>query len=68
MSEPATNALHNQVGGSLTAAGVALELLRLENEGTRPEIAARIAGIQQMIDAVMDEVRKLSRELRNSVK
>ncbi|MGH9673060.1 MAG: histidine kinase [Bryobacteraceae bacterium] len=55
------------MGGALTAAGVALELLRLESEGSRPEIAARIARIQKMIDDAMDEVRKLSRELRNRV-
>ncbi|MFB3779490.1 MAG: histidine kinase [Bryobacteraceae bacterium] len=49
--------LHNDVGQPMTAAGLQLELLRLDFEERAPEIAARAAAIQEMLDRALDGIR-----------
>ncbi|HSW51164.1 MAG TPA: histidine kinase dimerization/phosphoacceptor domain-containing protein [Bryobacteraceae bacterium] len=49
--------LHNEVGQVLTAAGLQLELLRMDFEERAPEIAARTAAIQEMLDHALDSIR-----------
>jgi signal transduction histidine kinase len=51
--------LHDEVTGGLTATGLELDLLAMD---APPEIAARIAEIQQRLEQSFDIVRELSRE------
>jgi signal transduction histidine kinase len=49
--------LHDEVGQVMTAAGLQLELLRMDFQERAPEIAARTAAIQEMLDRALDSVR-----------
>jgi signal transduction histidine kinase len=59
--------LHDEIGPSLSAAGMQLEVLRLDLRARVPEIGARTAEIQAVLERVMERVRALSRELNPSL-
>jgi signal transduction histidine kinase len=58
--ELAGKTLHDDVGPLLTAAGLRLELLRMDF----PDIADRVREVAQTLDDALDRVRALSQELR----
>jgi len=59
--------LHDQVSQVLSAAGLQLDVLRMDFQAGHPELAARTAEIQQLLERAIDEVRGLSRELDPSM-
>lgn len=58
--------LHDSVGQNLTALGLQLDLIRMDMEGTSPEICSRIAEMQQLLETMMESVRAYSHELNPS--
>ncbi len=60
--ELAGKALHDEIGPLLSAAGLRLQLLRMDF----PETADRVQEITQSLDEVIDRVRALSQELKPS--
>ena len=58
--ELAGKTLHDDVGPLLTAAGLRLELLRMDF----PDIADRVREVTEALDDAIDRVRALSRDLR----
>jgi signal transduction histidine kinase len=59
--------LHDEVGQSLTAAGMRLDILRMDLEATVPGISARTAEIQSLLEGVVDRIRDLSYELNPNI-
>ncbi len=59
--------LHDEVGQSLSAAGLHLDLLRMDFETISPEIKPRTAELQQMLENVMAGVRDFSYELNPDI-
>ena len=59
--------LHDEVGQSLTAAGMQLDILRMDLEATVPGISKRTSEIQQMLEVVVDRIRDLSYELNPAI-
>jgi signal transduction histidine kinase len=55
--------LHDNVGQTLTAFGLQLDLLRMDFESTAPELAARIPEMQKVLEEMMESVREYSYEL-----
>ena len=55
--------LHDEVGQVVSAAGLQLELLRMDFESRAPEVAARVATIQQTLDSALAPLRRLVSEL-----
>jgi signal transduction histidine kinase len=55
--------LHDQVGQVLSAAGLQLELLRMDFEQRIPEVSTRTAEIQQLLERALVHVRALICEL-----
>ena len=55
--------LHDSVGQNLSAAGLYLDLVRMDLQESAPEVCARIVEIQQMLEAMMQQVRDFSYEL-----
>lgn len=55
--------LHDEVGQCLSAAGLQLDLLRMDLEDTAPEVPARTAEIQEVLERVMQRVREFSSDL-----
>jgi signal transduction histidine kinase len=62
----ASRLLHDQTGQNLSAAGLQLSALLHEIKEHVPELPARIAGIQSLLEKAMDQVREVSRELNPS--
>lgn len=62
--ERVAKALHDDIGGTLTAAGVQLELLRMDYRERDPEVAARAGEIQELLERAMERLRGLARQLR----
>jgi len=60
--ELAGQALHDEIGPLLSAAGLRLQLLRMDF----PETAERVREITQALDEVIDRVRALSQVLKPS--
>ena len=52
--------LHDDVAQSLSAAGLRLDLLRMDLEATVPEIASRTAEIQGLLDEALRRVREFN--------
>jgi hypothetical protein len=50
--------LHDEVAQSLSAAGLQLDLLRMDLEARVPEIAARTAEIQSLLDEALRRMRE----------
>src|SRR5208283_2411978 len=59
--------LHDSVGQVLSAVGLQLDVMRMDFERAAPGIVARTAEIQQMLEAVIGELRELSYELNPSI-
>jgi signal transduction histidine kinase len=60
--ELAGKTLHDEIGPMLSAAGLRLQLLRMDF----PETADRVREITQSLDEVIDCVRALSQKLKPS--
>ncbi len=58
--ELAGKTLHDDIGPLLSAAGLRLELLRMDF----PETTDRVREVTQTLDDALDRVRALSQELR----
>jgi len=58
----ASGLLHDEVGALLAVAGLRLQLLTMDF----PEAGARVAEVAAALDGVMEQVRKLSRQLEPS--
>jgi len=58
--------LHDSIGQNLTAMGMQLDLVRMDVETISPETCARISEIQQVLGAMMEQVRGYSYELNPS--
>ncbi|HLK63619.1 MAG TPA: ATP-binding protein [Bryobacteraceae bacterium] len=58
--------LHDSVGQNLTALGLQLDLIRMDLEAVSPETCSRIAEIQKILEAMMEEVREYSYALNPS--
>jgi signal transduction histidine kinase len=52
--------LHDDVAQSLSAAGMQLDLLRMDLESTVPEIASRTAEIQRLLNEALRRVREFN--------
>ncbi|MEO7143310.1 MAG: histidine kinase [Bryobacteraceae bacterium] len=65
--DKAARVLHDDVGQILSAAGLQLDVLRLDMQDKAPEIAPRTAEIQKMLEDAMVRIRELSRELNPPV-
>jgi len=63
----ASKFLHDSIGQNLTAFGLQLDLIRMDLEPSSLDICARIAEIQQMLEALMESVREYSYELHPSI-
>jgi signal transduction histidine kinase len=59
--------LHDEVGQSLTAAGMQLDILRMDLEATVAGISERTAEVQRMLEVVVDRIRDLSYELNPAI-
>jgi signal transduction histidine kinase len=58
----ASSLLHDEVGALLAVAGLRLQLVSMDF----PETGARVAEVAEALDGVMEQVRKLSRQLEPS--
>jgi signal transduction histidine kinase len=58
----ASGLLHDEVGALLAVAGLRLQLLSMDF----PAAGARVAEVSEALDGVMEQVRKLSRQLEPS--
>lgn len=58
--ELAGKTLHDDIGPLLSAAGLRLELLRMDF----PETTERVREVTQTLDDALDRIRALSQELR----
>jgi len=58
----ASSLLHDEVGALLAVAGLRLQLLNMDF----PEVGARVAEVAEALEGVMEQVRKLSRQLEPS--
>jgi signal transduction histidine kinase len=54
--------LHNEVAPALVAAGLQLQLIRMDH----PETAAQVSEVLDVLEGAMDHVRKLSQQLAPS--
>jgi len=59
--------LHDHVGQTMSAAGLQLDVLRMDFAEKVPEIATRTAEIQRHLEHAIDQVRDLSNELNPAV-
>jgi signal transduction histidine kinase len=59
--------LHDELGQILTAAGLQLDLVRLDFRDKAPELDARIAAIQDLLEKAVVRIRQLSYELDPAV-
>jgi signal transduction histidine kinase len=60
--ERAGKTLHDEIGPMLSAAGLRLQLLRMDF----PETAERVREVTESLDQVIDRVRALSQDLKPS--
>jgi PAS domain S-box-containing protein len=59
--------LHDTLGQNLTALGLQLDLVRMDLESVSPETCAHVSEIQQLLGAMMEEVREFSYHLNPSI-
>ena len=59
--------LHDDMGQILSAAGLQLDVLRMDIEKEAPDIARRISENQKLLEQAVESVRKLSQELNPAV-
>ncbi len=58
--------LHDQVGQLLSVVGLHLELLRMDLGRKHPEVELRTSQIQEALDKLIQQVRRLSQELHSN--
>jgi signal transduction histidine kinase len=56
-------ALHDEIGQSLTAVGIELDLLRMDASLEAPALASRVAAIQRSLETASTQLRRLSEEV-----
>ncbi len=59
--------LHDEMGQSLTAVGMQLDILRMDLEASVPDIGRRTAEIQSLLEVVVNRIRDLSYELNPGI-
>jgi two-component system, NarL family, sensor histidine kinase UhpB len=59
--------LHDTIGQNLTALGLQLDLVRMDLETVSPATCAHVLEIQQLLGAMMEEVREFSYQLNPSI-
>lgn len=59
--------LHDEIAQVLSGVGLQLDVMRMDLEGRVPEIAARTAQIQEMLEIVVKQVRDLSYEMNPEI-
>ena len=59
--------LHDDVNQVLSAAGLHLDLLRMEFEKAAPGVAAKTAEIQQLLGQAIEQLREISYELNPAI-
>ena len=59
--------LHDTIGQNLTALGLQLDLVRMDLESVSPATCAHVSEIQQLLGAMMEEVREFSYHLNPSI-
>jgi signal transduction histidine kinase len=59
--------LHDTIGQNLTALGLQLDLVRMDLESVSPQTCAHVSEIQQLLGAMMEEVREFSYHLNPSI-
>lgn len=57
----AARLLHDSVGQNLSAFGLELSVLLVEFKDRVPELAARVTGLQNLLEGTIDQVRAISR-------
>ena len=62
-----SRALHDEVGQTLTAIGLQLDVLRLDYAIELPELAERTAEIQKLLEPVIVRIRDLSHHLNSDI-
>jgi signal transduction histidine kinase len=55
--------LHDDVGQTISAVGLQLELLRMDYENSVPEIASRTSSIQKLLEGALNPLRELVSQL-----
>lgn len=63
----AARILHDEVGQLLSAVGLQLDVLKFDMQGRVPEISARTAEIQEILERAITVVRGLSYELNPAI-
>jgi PAS domain S-box-containing protein len=59
--------LHDTIGQNLTALGLQLDIVRMDLESVSPATCSHVAEIQQLLGAMMEEVREFSYHLNPSL-
>src|SRR5438093_7678313 len=59
--------LHDEVAQLISAAGLQLDILRMDLEDKVPAIASRTADIQDLLERVVNRIRDLSYELNPDI-
>jgi PAS domain S-box-containing protein len=59
--------LHDIIGQNLTALGLQLDVVRMDLESVSPATCAHVSEIQQLLGAMMEEVREFSYRLNPSI-
>jgi signal transduction histidine kinase len=59
--------LHDEVGQCLSAAGLQLDLLRMDAETNHADVPGRTQEVQRLLETVMEQVREFSYELNPSI-
>jgi signal transduction histidine kinase len=59
--------LHDEVGQTMSAVGLQLDVLRMDLQDRVPEITSRTLEIQELLERVISQVRDLSYELNPAV-
>jgi len=65
--EAVSRTLHDDVGQTLTAIGLQLDSLRLDYARQAPELAARVAGIQELLEQVIAQARQLTNRVHPDI-
>jgi PAS domain S-box-containing protein len=65
LSSSTARFLHDAVGQNLTALGLQLDLVRMDLEN-QPAIREQVAGVQKLLDTIVEQVREYSYELNPS--
>ena len=59
--------LHDEIGQTLSAVGLHLDLVRMDVETDHPDVAQRITACQEILEQALEQVRRLTCELHPEV-